>query len=295
MDGVREWRVMLHYVKRFRWRSCPRWLRPSSGPTSSTTTSWPNRPPMPRRPPSCPPSKYRAARPKVNARGRAKTATEAKPGGESADEQADVAGMPACRRQGQGHLREGACWKRTPPPRRPWSRSPLKSPPRSRRQAGRDDRQHCRPNRAVPPSRRAKRPQPSLRLLRCSRLSPPRPAEPAAAGEDRRDANDLARAAIERLRGSETPRAPEAARVRSGGAFPRADLTRSERAAPLAIVKPLPPPIIVCSAARETDAARAAAALRGCRARRRSDPPDAACRNPDRAAAARSARRDDGG
>src|SRR5205085_10221182 len=61
------------------------------------------------------------------------------------------------------------------------------------------------------------------------------PAEPAAAGEERRDANDLARAAIERLRGGETPRAPETARVQEPSRAATATAPAS------GIVKPLPP------------------------------------------------------
>jgi hypothetical protein len=71
------------------------------------------------------------------------------------------------------------------------------------------------------------------------------PAEAATAGEDRRDANDLARAAIERLRGviDSAPRAQEAAR--NSDAAPRVV------SAPA--VRPLPPPIMVSTpAAGET-------------------------------------------
>jgi hypothetical protein len=76
------------------------------------------------------------------------------------------------------------------------------------------------------------------------------PAEPAAAGEDRRDANDLARAAIERLRGSETPRAPETARVQEPSR------TTTTAAPAPGLVKPLPPPIIVAAPPEREDATR---------------------------------------
>ncbi len=106
------------------------------------------------------------------------------------------------------------------------------------------------------------------------------PAEPAAtAGEERRDANDLARAAIERLRGSDTPRAPETARVQE----PCARTTTAAAAG-----------VWHCEAAAAADHCRRAtgestgraAALCRARTRRRSRPSDAACRNPHRAAAA---------
>jgi hypothetical protein len=74
------------------------------------------------------------------------------------------------------------------------------------------------------------------------------PAEAATAGEDRRDANDLARAAIERLRGvnDNAPRAQEAARTPD--APPRVVLAppaEASRAASTPAVRPLPPPIMV--------------------------------------------------
>jgi hypothetical protein len=64
-----------------------------------------------------------------------------------------------------------------------------------------------------------------------------RPAEAAAVQEEHRDATDLARAAIERLRASEGPRSAEAS---------RADQSRIVTAAPqISPVRPLPPPINV--------------------------------------------------
>src|SRR5207253_1528066 len=73
------------------------------------------------------------------------------------------------------------------------------------------------------------------------------PADAAAAVEDRRDANDLARAAIERLRANgespkraqEAPRSPEVARV--------PEAPRVAPAAPSTTVSALPPPIVVAS------------------------------------------------
>jgi hypothetical protein len=79
------------------------------------------------------------------------------------------------------------------------------------------------------------------------------PVEAAIAPEEHRDANDLARAAIERLRGASegSPRAQEAARV--------PDTPRVASAPPVALpvvaappVRPLPPPIMVSSPSTET-------------------------------------------
>jgi len=75
------------------------------------------------------------------------------------------------------------------------------------------------------------------------------PVEAAVAPEERRDANDLARAAIERLRGTteasprmqEAARAPEAPRVVS-----------APPASSVVPIRPLPPPIMVSSPAAET-------------------------------------------
>jgi hypothetical protein len=81
---------------------------------------------------------------------------------------------------------------------------------------------------------------------------PAPPVEAAIAPEEHRDANDLARAAIERLRageGSPRPqeaaRAPDATRVTEA---PRPDAPRVVSAPP---VRPLPPPIMVSTPASE--------------------------------------------
>lgn len=81
-----------------------------------------------------------------------------------------------------------------------------------------------------------------------SAATPPAPAptvEAAITPEEHRDANDLARAAIERLRGSNegAPRAPESVRVPDAPAR-----TASVPQAPVpqtAAIRPLPPPIVV--------------------------------------------------
>jgi hypothetical protein len=76
-------------------------------------------------------------------------------------------------------------------------------------------------------------------------------AEAAAAPDEHRDANELARAAIERLRGEGAPRPQEAARVtetpRITSAPPAAAPVVSAPA-----VRPLPPPIMVSTPAAES-------------------------------------------
>jgi hypothetical protein len=67
------------------------------------------------------------------------------------------------------------------------------------------------------------------------------PVEAAVAPEEHRDANDLARAAIERLRGPSEPRAQEAARA--------SEAPRVVSAPP---IRPLPPPIMVSTPAAES-------------------------------------------
>jgi hypothetical protein len=80
------------------------------------------------------------------------------------------------------------------------------------------------------------------------------PAETPAAPE--RDANDLARAAIERLRGNEAARSPETSHAPE--ALRPQDTARTVTgAAPASgIVRPLPPPIIVAAPTENPDPAR---------------------------------------
>ena len=81
--------------------------------------------------------------------------------------------------------------------------------------------------------------------------APAAPVETAATPDERRDANDLARAAIERLRANgetsprapETARAPEAPKVASAPAVANAPAVNAPAAAPA--LRPLPPPIMV--------------------------------------------------
>lgn len=84
--------------------------------------------------------------------------------------------------------------------------------------------------------------------------APALPVEAAIAPDEHRDANDLARAAIERLRGMNegSPHPQEAARVAEpprNTSAPPADAPRVGSAPP---VRPLPPPVMVSSPAGET-------------------------------------------
>jgi hypothetical protein len=75
------------------------------------------------------------------------------------------------------------------------------------------------------------------------------PVEATVAPEERRDANDLARAAIERLRGSgdSAPRPQEAARIQEA---PRA--ADAPRVVTAPAIRPLPPPIMVSAPTSDT-------------------------------------------
>jgi hypothetical protein len=80
------------------------------------------------------------------------------------------------------------------------------------------------------------------------------PVETASVPDERRDANDLARAAIERLRGTgdnNSPRAPEVARA---GETSRVETPRIEtpRVATAPALRPLPPPITVSTPVGES-------------------------------------------
>jgi hypothetical protein len=102
---------------------------------------------------------------------------------------------------------------------------------------------------SLPPETR--RPAPVRAAKGTSASSPPpvqpviaaAPADASAVMDDRRDANDLARAAIERLRPSaETPRAQSAPRAPEAARVP--EEPRVVTAVPPAL-RPLPPPIVV--------------------------------------------------
>jgi hypothetical protein len=78
--------------------------------------------------------------------------------------------------------------------------------------------------------------------------SPAAPAEAASAPDERRDANDLARAAIERLRGNgdNAPRPQEAARTPDASRAPE-----TPRVVTAPAIRPLPPPIMVSTPPNE--------------------------------------------
>jgi hypothetical protein len=80
------------------------------------------------------------------------------------------------------------------------------------------------------------------------------PAEAASAVDERRDANDLARAAIERLRGATDGSARPDAPPRAQDAARTSDAPRVVTAPPVSApsVRPLPPPIMVSTPAAET-------------------------------------------
>jgi hypothetical protein len=134
----------------------------------------------------------------IETRAAEKPATVEKPAEKSADKPAETASIPVeTRRHVPPPLREKATAKAVPAPVAPAVVSVIAAPA------------------VAPPN-----------------TTPP--VEAAVAPEDHRDANDLARAAIERLRGEGSPRPQEAARV--------PDAPRIVSAPP---VRPLPPPIMV--------------------------------------------------
>ena len=133
---------------------------------------------------------------------------------------ADVANIPAAGCQGEGHLRKGhhrAIGGRKAGCEKAASRKPL----RNRRQAG-GDRQHPADTRRHQPAPRektvAKVVAGAARAVLPVAAAPnaPAPVEAAIAPEERRDANDLARAAIERLRGERRRAAAAGSRASSG-------------------------------------------------------------------------------
>ena len=134
-----------------------------------------------------------------------------KPAEKSADKPAETASIPAGTRRHQPTPREKAVAKAVPAP--------------------------------VPPAASVSAP-----VVAAPATVPAPPVEATIVPEERRDANDLARAAIERLRGGNdgSPRAQEAARTPDRPRVPDApraqDPSRVVAASP---VRPLPPPIMV--------------------------------------------------
>ncbi len=219
------------------------------------------------------------ADPKVEAKVDAKTETEAGPGGgPKADEQTDLAAIPASGVKAKGISEKAILEKNAAAEKGVVVEKPaekvIDKPAETTASLPVEPRRQPQPPRERATAKLAPGPvQPVVATV---------PSESAAAQEERRDANDLARAAIERLRGSETPRAPEPARVQEDAAC----IDRSGAASAWR-----------CEAATAADRRRSAvgesrrgsdeAALCRSRAVRRSGiAPDAAWRNPDRAAAA---------
>ncbi|HEY4819675.1 MAG TPA: hypothetical protein VIH62_02450, partial [Xanthobacteraceae bacterium] len=127
-----------------------------------------------------------------------------------------------------------------------------------------DTRRHQAAPREKTVAKTVPAPQPSVPAVVPVVAAAPNPVPPAAAPatpvEEHRDANDLARAAIERLRGltaDTSPRAPEVARAPDAARIPDAPHVvyaapiESPRAVPAPAVRPLPPPIMVSTPARE--------------------------------------------
>jgi hypothetical protein len=101
----------------------------------------------------------------------------------------------------------------------------------------------------------------SVPVVAAPTTAPPSPpVETAIAPEEHRDANELARAAIERLRGAgdssprpqEAARIPEAPRVPDAARVPDLPHVVSAPAAAAPPVRPLPPPIMVSTPGAET-------------------------------------------
>ena len=123
-----------------------------------------------------------------------------------------------------------------------------------------ETRRHAPVSREKAVAKVAPAPQPSAPVPAAvaAAPSPVIPAEVATPAEERRDANDLARAAIERLRGANdgSPRPQEAARTPDAARIPDAPRVVSAPVAapvvPAPQVRPLPPPIMVSSPSAET-------------------------------------------
>jgi hypothetical protein len=172
-----------------------------------------------------------------------KPEAEARPGGDSGrDEQTDVAGIPASGVKAKGIsekaiLEKNAATEKAMVVEKPAEKA-IDKPVETTASLP------AEPRRQPPRERTAAKPpapgpvQPVVASV---------PTETVATPDERRDANELARAAIERLRGSESARAPDAARVQE---TPRA-------AGPVVgAVKPLPPPILVAAPPENADPTR---------------------------------------
>jgi hypothetical protein len=102
------------------------------------------------------------------------------------------------------------------------------------------------------------------------------PVQATIVPEERRDANDLARAAIERLRGANdgSPRAQEAARIPDVPRVPDAPRVQEpSRVVSASPVRPLPPPIMVSTPTAQTfDSSAGSSQMRSPYAARIDDP-----------------------
>src|SRR5947207_8357672 len=141
-----------------------------------------------------------------------------RPAEKSADKPAETASIPAATRRHQPTPREKAVAKAVPAPAQPAASV------------------------AAP-------------VVAAPATVPAPPVEAAIVPEERRDANDLARAAIERLRGANdgSPRAQEAARIPDAARTP--DPPRAQdppRIVSPSPVRPLPPPILVSTPTAQT-------------------------------------------
>jgi hypothetical protein len=252
MDGVGSGRVMLHYVKKFAMEIVPSVAatiigayivnhyiaaKPAADAPAAAVVST-----------AKPKSKAESkADPKVEAKVDAKTETEAGPGGgPKADEQTDLAAIPASGVKAKGISEKAILEKNAAAEKGVVVEKPaekvIDKPAETTASLPVEPRRQPQPPRERATAKLAPGPvQPVVATV---------PSESAAAQEERRDANDLARAAIERLRGSETPRAPEPARVQE---TPRASTAAAPPA--LGVVKPLPPPIVVAAPSENPDAA----------------------------------------
>lgn len=154
-----------------------------------------------------------------------------------------------------------------------------------------------RPTRAAPREREKIRvvlPSPVQPVTPAVTAAPPAPVaapavETASVPEDRRDANDLARAAIERLRVNNdgSPRTPEVARTPESARIetprietPRIETSRIEtprietsRVATAPALRPLPPPITVSTPSEASDQGRPPYAANASADPRRPTPP----------------------
>ena len=158
-----------------------------------------------------------------------------------ADSDAEIAGIPAAGVKAKGVSKRAILEKNAAAEKAVVVEKPADKPPEQTvdKSAETTASLPTETRRPAPP-RTAKAPSPAQPVIAAA------PADAAGVTEERRDANDLARAAIERLRtnGETVKRAPEAPRVPEVARAPEAPHLP---AAPPPAVVVLPPPIIVAS------------------------------------------------